>query len=256
MAVEFIVPVLLWLLVVKMLHLAVWPALDRTLGNLSAAAAYPASILLFTLGTWYLGLTGLPIVLAILPFAVAIAYAGSRRFFTRERLRSALTWDLAFLLPFLFMLEVRWINPSISYAEKFMDHAILASIMRAPPSRRSIPGTREGRWTSTTTSATGRGGALGLVSGVPSTVAFNLVLPTVLGLAVVAFYALGHLLLDRYRWLPVVALFLPNLSAIYHILIGDAWFDVLWGGAPGRSRTPSTSTPSSRCSGATCTRTS
>lgn len=162
MAVEFIVPVLLWLLVVKMLHLAVWPALDRTLGNLSAAAAYPASILLFTLGTWYLGLTGLPIVLAILPFAVAIAYAGSRRFFTRERLRSALTWDLAFLLPFLFMLEVRWINPSISYAEKFMDHAILASIMRAPPSRRSIPGTREGRWTSTTTSATGRGERSGL----------------------------------------------------------------------------------------------
>ncbi|BBL67664.1 DUF2298 domain-containing protein [Methanoculleus chikugoensis] len=229
MAVEFIVPVLLWLLVVKMLHLAVWPALDRTLGNLSAAAAYPASILLFTLGTWYLGLTGLPIVLAILPFAVAIAYAGSRRFFTRERLRSALTWDLAFLLPFLFMLEVRWINPSISYAEKFMDHAILASIMRAPAVPPLDPwyagGTLDvyyylGYWT---------GGALGLVSGVPSTVAFNLVLPTVLGLAVVAFYALGHLLLDRYRWLPVVALFLPNLSAIYHILIGDAWFDVLWG---------------------------
>jgi hypothetical protein len=56
LAVEFVVPVLLWLLIVKMLHLAVWPALDRTLGSLAAAAAYPTSILLLTLGTWYLGL--------------------------------------------------------------------------------------------------------------------------------------------------------------------------------------------------------
>jgi len=229
LAVEFIVPVLLWLLVVKMLQLAVWPALDRTLGNLSAAAAYPASILLFTLGTWYLGLTGLPIVLGLLPFVAGVAYAGSRRFFTRERLQAALTWDLAFLLPFLFMLEVRWINPSISYAEKFMDHAILASIMRVPTVPPLDPwyagGTLDvyyylGYWMD---------GVLGLVSGVPSTIAFNLALPTVLGLAVVSLYALGHLLLDRYRWLPVVALFLPNPSAIYHILIGDAWFDVLWG---------------------------
>ena len=76
MAIEFVVPVLLWLAVVKMLHLAVWPALDRTLGSLAAAAAYPASVLLFTLGTWYLGLSGLPIVIALLPFVTAIAYAG------------------------------------------------------------------------------------------------------------------------------------------------------------------------------------
>ena len=229
MAVEFLIPVLLWLGVVKMLHLAVWPALERTFGNLGAAAAYPASILLFTLGTWYLGLIGLPIWLALLPFVAAAAYAASQRFFTRERLRSALTWDLAFLLPFLFMLEVRWINPSISYAEKFMDHAILASIMRAPTVPPLDPwyagGTLDvyyyiGYWMN---------GALGLVSGVPSTVTFNLALPTVLGLSVVSLYALGHLLLDHHRWLPVVALFLPNPSAFYHILIGDSWFDVLWG---------------------------
>ena len=68
MAVEFLVPVLFWLAVVKILHLAVWPALERTFGNLAAAAAYPASVLLFTLGTWYLGLSGLPIVLGLKPF--------------------------------------------------------------------------------------------------------------------------------------------------------------------------------------------
>jgi len=224
-----ILPVLSWLLVIKVLHLGTWPALDRTLGRLAAAAAYPASILGFALLSWYGGLLGLPVWLALLPFAGSIIYAGSRGFYTRERLRSSLRWDAAFLIPFLFMLEVRWINPTISYAEKFMDHAILASIMRVPAVPPLDPwyagGTLDvyyylGYWT---------GGALGLVSGVPSTVAFNLALPTVLGLAVVALYALGYLLLDRHRWLPVVALFLPNPSAFYHILIGDAWFDVLWG---------------------------
>ncbi|MDV2481695.1 hypothetical protein F8E02_06685 [Methanoculleus sp. Wushi-C6] len=226
---EFILPVLLWLAVIKVLHLGAWPALDRTFGSLAAAAAYPASALLFTLGAWYCGLFGLPVWLAFLPFAGAAALAGVRRFYTKERLRGALTWDLAFLAPFLFMLEVRWINPTISYAEKFMDHAILASIMRQPTVPPLDPwyagGTLDvyyylGYWMN---------GALGLVAGVPSTVTFNLALPTVLGLSVVALYALGHLLLDRHRWLPVLALFIPNPSAIYHIVIGDSWFDVLWG---------------------------
>jgi len=226
---ELAVQVLFWLAVVKLLQLGTWPALDRTLGNLAAAAAYPASVLLFTLGSWYCGLLGLPVWLALLPFLAAIALAGARGFYGRERLRPALTWDLAFLIPFLFMLEVRWINPTISYAEKFMDHAILASIMRQPIVPPLDPwyagGTLDvyyylGYWMS---------GVLGLTAGVPSTVTFNLVLPTVLGLAVVSLYALGHLLLDRHRWLPVLALFIPNPSAIYHIIIGDSWFDVLWG---------------------------
>jgi YYY domain-containing protein len=226
---EIILPVLSWLAVIKVLHLGTWPALDRTLGSLAAAAAYPASVLTFTLLSWYGGLFGLPVWLALLPALGVIAWAGSRGFYTRERLRSALPWDLAFLLPFLFMLEVRWINPTISYAEKFMDHAFLASIMRHPVVPPLDPwyagGTLDvyyyvGYWMS---------GALGLVAGVPSTVTFNLVLPTVLGLATVSLYALGHLLLNRYRWLPVLVLLLPNPSAVYLILTGAPWSEILWG---------------------------
>lgn len=229
MAGEFLVPVLIWLVVIKALQLAVWPVLDRTLDHLAPAAAYPASILLFTLASWYCALVGLPIPLALLPFVAAIIYAGSGRFYTKERVRSSLKWDLAFLIPFLFMLEVRWINPAISSGEKFMDHAILASIMRQPIVPPLDPwyagGTLDvyyymGYWMN---------GALGLVSGAPSTVTFNLALPTVLGLSVVSFYALGHLILDRHRWLPVLALFIPNPSVIYHILIGNSWFDAFWG---------------------------
>ena len=69
MAGDMILPVLSWLLVIKVLHLGTWPALDRTLGRLAAAAAYPASILGFALLSWYGGLLGLPVWLALLlPF--------------------------------------------------------------------------------------------------------------------------------------------------------------------------------------------
>jgi YYY domain-containing protein len=229
LAIELVSAVVAWLLVIKVLHLGMWPALDRTFCTLSAAAAYPAAVLAFTLASWYLALAGLPVWLALLPFIGVAGYAGAKRFYTAERMRSALPWDIAFLIPFLFMLEVRWINPTISYAEKFMDHAFIASIMRQPIVPPLDPwlagGTMDvyyylGYWMS---------GALGLVTGVPSTVTFNLILPTVLGLSVVSLYALGHLLLDRHRWLPVLVMFIPNLSAVYLILLGEPWFDVLWG---------------------------
>ena len=224
---EVILPVLSWLAVIKVLHLGAWPVLDRTLGSLAAAAAYPASILVFTLFSWYGGLFGLPVWLALLPFVGVIAYAGSQGFYTKGRLRSALRWDLAFLIPFLFMLEVRWINPTISYAEKFMDHAFLASIMRHPtvPPLALVCGRDPGclllRWLDERGArACGRRA---------STVTFNLILPTVLGLAAVSLYALGHLLLDRNRWLPVLILFLPNPSAVHLILTRAPWLDILWG---------------------------
>ena len=226
MAGEIILPVLSWLAVIKVLHLGTWPALDRTLGNLAAAAAYPASVLTFTLLSWYGGLFGLPVWIALLPALGAIVWAGSRGFYTRERLRSALPWDLAFLIPFLSRGDG---STRPSPTPKFMDHAFLASIMRCPVVPPLDPwyagGTLDvyyyiGYWT---------GGALGLTSGVPSTVAFNLILPTVLGLAAVSLYALGHLLLDRNRWLPVLILFLPNPSAVHLILTRAPWLDILWG---------------------------
>ncbi|MCC7564684.1 MAG: hypothetical protein KO206_00175 [Methanomicrobiaceae archaeon] len=220
---------LVWLAAIKALQLALQPALLHTFGRLSGAVSYPASILLFTAASWYCGLIGLPLRLALLPFAGLLGYAVYTRFYTAERLRSGAVWDLAFLLPFLFMLEVRYINPTITYAEKFMDHAFIASIMRCPVVPPLDPWFAGGglnvyyylgHWTM---------GSLGVVTGVASPVVFNLALPTVLGLAAVSLYALGCLLLKRRRWLPVAGLFLINPSVLYLILRGNGWFDVLWG---------------------------
>ena len=75
------------------------------------------------------------------------------------------------------MLDVRFVNPTISYAEKFMDHAFLASVIRNPVVPPLDPwfagGTLNvyyylGYWML---------GCLSIVSGVPSNIAFNLCSP-------------------------------------------------------------------------------
>ena len=72
------------------------------------------------------------------------------------------------------MLDIRFVNPTISYAEKFMDHGFLASVIRNPVVPPLDPwfsgGTLNvyyylGYWML---------GALAIVSGVPSNIAFNL----------------------------------------------------------------------------------
>ena len=49
-----------------------------------------------------------------------------------DDLRTEWHWEILFLICFFLMLDVRFVNPTISYAEKFMDHAFLASVMRNP----------------------------------------------------------------------------------------------------------------------------
>jgi YYY domain-containing protein len=65
-------------------------------------------------------------------------------------------------------------------------------------------------------------GCLAIVSGVPSNIAFNLSLPTVFALSAVSLYAIGTLLLDRFRWLPLVTLILPNPALVFQIITGKA----------------------------------
>lgn len=126
------------------------------------------------------------------------------------------------------MLDVRFVNPTISYAEKFMDHAFLASVIREPVVPPLDPwfagGTLNvyyylGYWFL---------GCLSIVSGVPSTIAFNLCLPTIFALAAVNVYATGTLLLVRFRWLPLLTFLIPNPSFFLQIFLGRGLGSVLW----------------------------
>jgi YYY domain-containing protein len=220
--------VIVWLGAVFLLQLSFWPYLKKWLGDYAFPAAFPASVLTFTLISWYCGLFSLPLQLALVPFVVLFGYALWKREITWTALKREWKWVGVFLLFFVFLLEVRFVNPSISYAEKFMDHAFIASIMRTPVVPPVDPwflgGTLDvyyylGYWIF---------GALGVVTGIPSTIVFNLALPTVLGMAAVSLYALGHLLTDRFRWLPLVTLLIVNPSFIYQVIQGKGIGSILW----------------------------
>jgi YYY domain-containing protein len=191
-------------------------------------ASFAASLLLFTIITWYCGLARLPVQLALVPFILLFGYHAYRHEYAWSGLKKEWHWELIFLIFFFLMLTVRFVNPTISYAEKFMDHAFLASIMRSPVVPPLDPwfagGTMDvyyylGYWIF---------GCLGIVSGVPSNIAFNLSLPTVLGVAAVTVYAIGTLLLDRFRWVPLLLFFIPNPSLFYQLFTGSSISSALW----------------------------
>jgi YYY domain-containing protein len=140
--------------------------------------------------------------------------------YTTHDLKAQWRWELVFILFFLFMLEIRFINPTISYAEKFMDHAFLASVMRDPVVPPIDPWFAGGFIDIYYYLGYWMFGCLGIVSAVPSNIAFNLALPTVYGVSAVTLYAIGDLLLERFRWLPVLTLLLPNMAFFYQTITG------------------------------------
>jgi len=169
-----------------------------------------------------------PIQLGLVPFILLFLYHLYHRHFTVEDLKEQWRWELVFCLFFFFMLELRFVNPTISYAEKFMDHAFLASVMRQPVVPPLDPWFSGGFLNIYYYLGYWMFGCLGIVTNVPSNIVFNLALPTVLGVAAVNLYAIGDLLLDRFRWLPLLTLLLPNPSFFYQVVQGEGMTAVFW----------------------------
>ncbi len=217
-----------WLFVLTLIQISLYPSLKKTFGSFAFPAAFSASLLIFTIISWYCGLSHLPVQLSLLPFLILLAYHVLYHHYTLDELKKEWRWEFLFLLCFLLMLDVRFVNPTISYAEKFMDHGFLASVIRAPVVPPLDPWFAGGTLNVYYYLGYWMFGCLAIVSGVPSNIAFNLALPTVFGIAAVNVYAIGTLVLNRFRWLPLVIFFLPNPSFFYQILQGKAMSTVLW----------------------------
>ncbi|MDD1693668.1 MAG: DUF2298 domain-containing protein, partial [Methanoregula sp.] len=213
---------LCWLIVLTLLQLSVYPSLKKTFGSFAFPAAFPASLLIFTLLSWYCGLAQIPIQAALIPFLALASWHLYQRAYRIDDLKAEWHWEALFLVCFFLMLDVRFVNPSISYAEKFMDHGFLASVIRNPVVPPLDPWFAGGSLNVYYYLGYWMLGCLSIVSGVPSTVAFNLSLPTVFALSAVSLYAIGTLLLDRFRWLPLVILVLPNPALIFQLITGTA----------------------------------
>ena len=126
--------VISWLVVLVLLQLSIYPSLKKTFGIFAFPVSFTASLLTFTIISWYCGLFRLPVQIALLPFLALFCYHLCYRHYSLDDLRTEWRWVLLFLICFFLMLDVRFVNPTISYAEKFMDHAFLASVMRNPVS--------------------------------------------------------------------------------------------------------------------------
>lgn len=223
-----VLSVLSWFFILTFLQIALYPALKKTLARYAFPAAFAGSFLLFTLFSWYCGLARLPVQLALIPFVLLFGWNLYNHRYTAADLREQWQWEFVFVLFFFLMLEVRYVNPSISYAEKFMDHAFLASIMRQPVVPPLDPWFAGGIIDGYYYLGYWMFGCIGIVSGVPSNIAFNLALPTVLGISAVMLYAIGDLLVGRLRWLLLATLLLPNPSFFYQILLGKGIGSVIW----------------------------
>jgi len=71
-------------------------------------------------------------------------------------------------------------------------------------------------------------GVLGIASGVPSYITFNLALPTVLGLSAMMMYALGRLLTRKYAFLTLATFLVVNPSFIWQVVQGKTLGTVFW----------------------------
>jgi len=217
-----------WLIVLFLLQLSVYPSLKKTFGAFSFPIAFPVSVLSFTILSWYCGLAGIPVQLALVPFLALIVWHLFRRTYCISELKGEWHWVVLFLILFFLMLDVRFVNPTISYAEKFMDHGFLASVIRDPVVPPLDPWFSGGTLNVYYYLGYWMFGCLAIASGVSSNVAFNLALPTVFALAGVVVYATGTLLLDRFRWVTLLIFFLPNPSFFYNLALGEPLPSVVW----------------------------
>lgn len=224
-----ILAVISWLIVLMGIHLSFYPLLKDKLPKIAIPVSLTGGILTCTILSWYTVLVGLPLITGLVPVLILLVWSVIKE--KKEAfagISSGWPYYLIFFLCFFAMLAVRAYNPDINGAEKFMDHAFLASIMRdplVPPLDPWFAGGflnvyyYLGHWMIA---------FLGTVAGVPSPVLFNLALPTIASLSAVNLYGVGSLLLRRVRILPVLAFFIVNPFFVYLVLTGTDSFSLLW----------------------------
>jgi YYY domain-containing protein len=217
-----------WLVVLFLLQLSVYPSLKKTFGAVAFPASFPVSVLAFTIISWYCGLARIPVQIALAPFFGLMVWHIYHRNYRFDELKGEWHWVALFLVLFFLMLDVRFVNPTISYAEKFMDHGFLASVIRDPIVPPLDPWFSGGGLNVYYYLGYWMFGCIAIVSGVPSPVAFNLALPTVFALAGVTAYAIGTLMLERFRWVTLLIFFLPNPSFFYNLTLGKALSSAVW----------------------------
>jgi YYY domain-containing protein len=211
------------------LHISLWFVLKRWVCEYAYPLSYPVSLLLFGIISWWFGIFHLPIWISAFPFLLALGFiigTGSVRF---DEIRRELVWDLIFLGFFCAMLITRIKSSAIFAHESFLDMGIIASVMRNPVVPPLDPHFSGGYLDLYYYFSHWIFGALGITTQIPSTIVYNLILPTVLGLAAVSCYAIGRLIFPRFPSLLLLILVIPRPSFFAGLLSGGTigFIDIL-----------------------------
>jgi YYY domain-containing protein len=203
-----------WIGVIFVLHLSLWSLLKRYIPLSSYPISYTFSVILLGLISWWIRVCNLPIWIAPLPFLLILGFQYGRGEIKIPEVKSELKWDAIFLAFFFIMLLTRIRNSAILSNERFLDMGFIASIMRNPIVPPLDPQFAGGyldiyyyfsHWIFST---------LGIISHVPPTVVYTLVLPTVFGLSAVTCYAIGILIIPKFPFIPLFLLSIPRPSLI------------------------------------------
>lgn len=225
-----ILAIILWLLLLFFLQSSLIPYLGWIEESFRIPISFASSILLFSLFTWYLALIGIPIQLALIPFLLLFFGGVYSKKISLQALSINRKWYFFFLILFFSLLTLKVLyNPDIDISfEKYTDHMYLASMMHNP----HIPpldawyvgGTLTGyyylsQWPYA---------CLGIITGIPSSVVYNLIIPTVFAITSLLIYATSSLFLTRYRFLPLSTLFISYpLTYIFIIPMSMAQFPLI-----------------------------
>ncbi|MDR2855983.1 MAG: DUF2298 domain-containing protein [Methanomicrobiales archaeon] len=233
--IEHLLLVCAWLITYLALQLCTWLILRVWVSPpLAFPASFAVSLLWSCLISWYLAYLGFSPVYTLGIFLILAGVVLGTRQKERIGILSDLikegSWYYAlFFIAFFAMLVLRMYSPDIFYIgwEKPMNHAFIASMMRAPIIPPLDPwlagGTLEvyyylGHWCFAT---------LGIIAHIPSWMVFQLALPTVASVSAVQLYGIGKLLLKKFSLLPVILLFIVNPSFIYNYMSGVEPFHLL-----------------------------
>lgn len=220
--------VLLWLVLLLLFAAGLYPQMRKIAPVWAVPFSLNGGLLLFTAISWYCSLVHLPLHLAVIPFILLVGWQAVTRQYRQHDHTADLSYLVAGGAAFLLLLELRFLTPMINTSEMFMDRAILASIIRTPVVPPLDPWFAGGSMNIYYYLGHWMMGALGVVTGIPSTVVFNLILPTVFALTVINLLALGRLIVPRLPWLPVLLLGLPDPDFLVRIVSGQELHHVFW----------------------------
>lgn len=214
-----------WTGFLMIIQITTVPLMRKVSRDYAVPLAFPVSLLLITLISWYLVAAGVPAAALLLFILIPLGYAVWKGMLTSGDIRDGKGWYLIFLGTFFLALLAKiFYDPAIDISyEKFMDSMILSSMIHTPV----IP----------PADAWYAGGTLSwyyylaawifavpaVLLSIPAPVMYNLAIPTVFAAAAVMIHACSTQLLDRFRYLPLFLLCIsyPGFLTLIPVALED-----------------------------------